>query len=206
VWDFLMRRGLAESVHAGVFEEVHPSHKERINTPMLTEAAAEWYAPIKQELLAFYAEIDGSKLNKLFQGQEAFTPAINGGSIDGTTVGGTTPGSGSFTTLKVTGFETNGIQSIAAAGATQGAAAKITQPFAIITVSTASARGVVLPAVATGLRVYLASACTQGTKVYPGSGAQILSSATNTAVVIAGFKANLYMGLNKTKWVLFKGA
>ena len=97
-------------------------------------------------------------------------------------------------------------QLVSAAGATQGAATAITGSFAVITVCTASARGVKLPTAATGKMVFIMSACTQGTKVYPFSGDKISTSATNTAVVQAGFKGKLYFAKDAVTWYTLIGA
>lgn len=144
--------------------------------------------------------IDGTKLNKLFQGNEGMTPAIQGGTIDAATIGATTPASGTFLVNK-------GVpQIVTAIGATQGAAVAVTGSLAIITVCTASARGVKLPTAATGLMVRIVSLCTQGTKIYPFSNDRITSSATNAAVVLAGFKANLYIAKDTGTWGVLQGA
>jgi hypothetical protein len=151
------------------------------------------------------------------------------GNFDGI-VGATTPAAGTFTTLHATGAVTadttvgvTGLatltggasivgplkvtpQLIAAAGATQGAATAITKPVAIITTCTASSEGIKLPTAATGLMVHILSLCTQGTKVYPATGGRIKSSATNAAVVLAGFKGNIYVAKNTTQWSVIVGA
>jgi hypothetical protein len=97
-------------------------------------------------------------------------------------------------------------QLVAAAGATQGAATAITGSLAIITVCTASARGAKLPTAATGKMVYVLSACTQGTKIYPFANDRIKTSATNAAVVQAGFKGELYVAKDATTWYTLVGA
>jgi hypothetical protein len=97
-------------------------------------------------------------------------------------------------------------QLVAAAGATQGAATAITGSLAIITVCTASARGAKLPTAATGKMVYVLSACTQGTKIWPFAGDKISTSATNVAVVQAGFKGKLYVAKDATSWYTLLGA
>ncbi len=97
-------------------------------------------------------------------------------------------------------------QLVTAAGATQGAATKITTNYAVLTVCTASARGVVLPTPATGLQIDFYSGCTQGVKVYPGSNCRFANVATNTAVVLAGFKCTTYRARNTTTWDVQKGA
>ncbi len=116
------------------------------------------------------------------------------------------PSADSVTDHTRNGTETAIPQSIAAAGATQGAATLITKAQAMITTCTASARGVKLPAAATGLMVRLYSLCTQGTKVYPNTNDKHAAAATNVAAVIAGFKANIYHALDATTWALLKGA
>lgn len=97
-------------------------------------------------------------------------------------------------------------QLIAAAGATQGAATLIAKALAIITVCTASARGIRLPTAATGAMVWVISLCTQGTKVYPFAGDKIGTAATNVAVVLAGLKGNLYAARDAVTWAVLKGA
>lgn len=97
-------------------------------------------------------------------------------------------------------------QLIAAAGATQGAATAITKALVIIVTSTASARGIKLPAAATGLMQWVISLCTQGTKVYPFAGDRIGTAATNVAVVLAGLKGNLYAARDAVTWAVLKGA
>lgn len=108
----------------------------------------------------------------------------------------------SFANNQITGVP----QSIAAAGATQGAATAITNSLVIITTCTASARGIKLPTAATGLIVQVLSICTQGCKVYPYSGDKIMTSATNAAVVQAGLKGEIYYARNAVQWVVLKGA
>ena len=97
-------------------------------------------------------------------------------------------------------------QLVTAAGATQGAATKITTPYAVLTVCTASARGVVLPTPVTGLEVEFYSATTQGVKVYPPAGSKFSNAATNAAAVQPGFKAYTYRARNTLVWDVQKGA
>lgn len=97
-------------------------------------------------------------------------------------------------------------QLVAAAGATQGAATLITLAYAVLTVCTASARGVKLPVAITGLEVEFYSGTTQGVKVYPNANAKFANAATNAAAVQAGFKANTYRARNTTTWDVQKGA
>lgn len=97
-------------------------------------------------------------------------------------------------------------QRIAAAGATQGAATAITASFVFIVTSTASARGIKLPLAVTNLMVQIISFCTQGTKVYPNTNDRIKTTATNTAVVQAGFKGEIYVAKDATTWGTLVGA
>lgn len=97
-------------------------------------------------------------------------------------------------------------QLLTAAGATQGAATAITGSLAFLTVCTASARGIKLPTASTGKMVWISSLATQGVKVYPFAGDRIKTSATNVAVVLAGFKSNLYMAKDATTWGTLVGA
>lgn len=114
--------------------------------------------------------------------------------------------------LTVSGFSSSGLggmgapQLITAAGATQGAATAITKSFAILTVVTASARGVRLPLAVTGRTVRLFSGAVQGCKVYPGANDKIGAAATNVAVVLAGGKANVYAAQDATTWRVQVGA
>jgi hypothetical protein len=97
-------------------------------------------------------------------------------------------------------------QLVAAAGATQGAATLLTKAYAVLTTVTASARGVKLPVAVTGMIVQIYDAVTQGCKVYPNTNGRIGSAATNVAVVVAGFKGNVYRARNTTQWDVIKGA
>lgn len=97
-------------------------------------------------------------------------------------------------------------QLVTAAGATQGAATAITRSFAILTVVTASARGARLPACVTGRKVLLMSGAVQGCKIYPAANDKIGAAATNVAVVLAGNKANLYVGQDAVTWRVQIGA
>lgn len=97
-------------------------------------------------------------------------------------------------------------QLVTAAGATQGAATLITTPYAVLTVCTASARGVRLPVAVTGMEVEFYSSTTQGVKVYPNTNAKFSNAATNVAAVQAGFKSFTYRARNTTIWDVQKGA
>lgn len=153
--------------------------------------------------------IDGSALNTLVAAINNLTGSGTPAAVTGTTgafSGAVTGGSVSAPVLSTTGTETATPQILTAAGATQGAATAIAKSLAIITVCTASARGVKLPAAVTGLMVRVISLCTQGTKVYPSTGDRVGLAATNVAVVLAGLKGNIYAAKDATTWAVLKGA
>lgn len=108
--------------------------------------------------------------------------------------------------LGVTGFFSPTAQLIAAAGASQGTATLMTKSWVVLTVCTASARGIKLPTAATNLRVEVFSKTTQGVKVYPNTNDRIKTSATNVAVVQAGFKGEIYFAVDAVTWVTLVGA
>jgi len=99
-------------------------------------------------------------------------------------------------------------QLLAGAGATQGNATPITSQKALVTVSlTNSNHGVILPTAATGLEVEVGCAATHSVKVYPAVGGKIGAASTNVAdTLLAPNKANRYLAVNKTFWVVQRGA
>lgn len=115
---------------------------------------------------------------------------------------------GVFTALTISGFFTQVPQLIVSAGATQGGATAITSSKAIVTTATASSKGVRLPTASTGLEVEVGNAGpTFGTKVYPATGGKIGAAATNiTDTVLAANKVNRYIAVNKTFWIVQRGA
>lgn len=127
------------------------------------------------------------------------------GAVDGA-VGGTTPAAASVTNFTGNGTVNNTPQIVTAAGATQGGATLITKHKAIITVAlTNSAKGVRLPVAVTGLEVLIANAATFGCKIYPNTNGKLGASATNAAIVLAINKANRYIAVNTTQWILQVG-
>lgn len=99
---------------------------------------------------------------------------------------------------------------VTAAGATQGDATLITAFKNIVTVATTvSTRGVRLPVAATGLSILIGSNTpTFAFNVYPATGGKIAAAATNAAdsTKLALNKANIYLAVNTTKWIVFRGA
>ena len=114
-------------------------------------------------------------------------------------------GPSAFSGLTVNGYTTYYPQVLAAAGATQGAAGAISNSVVIVTV-TASTEGVRLPAAATGLEIRVHVPGTVGAKVYPASGAKINALSTNTSLLIAAGKADIFFARDTTRWVTMNGA
>lgn len=106
------------------------------------------------------------------------------------------------------GLNTQLPQLVTAAGSTQLGAAAITGSLAIINVSTtASTHGVRLPTGATGLIIEVGNLGTFGVFVYPATNGKIGAAATNIHdTVLPINKANRYVALNKTLWVVNRGA
>ena len=139
------------------------------------------------KFVAGYRLISGTKLNNIFTGADQIAGlALNG----------------ALTTIP---------QVLTATGTTQLGAAAISAAtaLALVTVATtASTHGVRLPTAATGLSIQVGNAATFGVKVYPATGGQIGAASTNAAdaTVLAINKTNTYIAINKTKWVVNRGA
>src|ERR1700744_1363646 len=100
-------------------------------------------------------------------------------------------------------------QFVTAAGSTQlGAAAIISNKVIIKVSTTASTHGVRLPVAATRLSIRLGKDGPFGVKVYPATNGQIAAVATNgaDATVLAINKANTYIAVSATKWIVERGA
>jgi hypothetical protein len=98
---------------------------------------------------------------------------------------------------------------ITAAGTTQLGATLLTARRNVITVATtASTHGVRLPVASTGLTVNVANSGAFGVKVYPATNGKIAAASTNAAdtTVLAVNKANTYIAVNTTLWVVDRGA
>ena len=92
---------------------------------------------------------------------------------------------------------------VTATGTTQLGAKAITAFYTnVVQVSSASTKGVRLPAAATGLTLTIANTGAFGVKAYPSTNGKIGSSATNAALVIAVGKAQVFRAINKTLWVV----
>lgn len=95
------------------------------------------------------------------------------------------------------------LANVTATGTTQLGAKAITAFYTnIVQASTASTKGVRLPAAATGLSLTIANTGAFGVKAYPSTNGKIGSSATNTSLVIAVGKFQMFRAINKTQWVV----
>ncbi len=126
------------------------------------------------------------------------------GNLTGNVTGNVT---GTVTTTGVanSGTFTGPPSVIAAAGATQGTATLIGAFLNVIVTATASTEGVKLPVATAGREIRIFSKGTVGALVYPNTGGQIESSSTNSAVLIAAGKGNLYVAENTKRWFVVKG-
>lgn len=94
--------------------------------------------------------------------------------------------------------------SVTATGTTQLGARAITAFYTnVVQVSTASTKGVRLPAAATGLSITIANTGAFGVKVWPTSGDRIGSAATNAAgaTVLAVGKFQVFRAVDSVRWM-----
>lgn len=105
-------------------------------------------------------------------------------------------------------FTSAAIQTVAAAGATQGNATLISAvKGAVVKVTvTASTEGVKLPVASTGMRVTILADPSVGVKVYPNTGGFIGASASNAAVALVKAKGTIYVAIDKLHWRVVTGA
>lgn len=148
--------------------------------------------------------LNGRHLNDLFTGNQQMQ-AIN---VSGNVTAGSLTTTGATV---INGSVVEKPQLLTAAGTTQLGAAAIlaTVALAIVTVAaTASTHGVRLPTAVTGKVVQVANAGAFGVKVYPSTNGKIGAASTNAndTTVLAVNKANTYTALNKTFWVVNRGA
>lgn len=89
---------------------------------------------------------------------------------------------------------------VAAAGSAQGDAAALREGTNIVSGSD-STKGVILPAAAPGMEVWvITTVSAQTTKVYPATGASLDAGSANAAQTIAAQKRVLYRATSKTQW------
>lgn len=105
----------------------------------------------------------------------------------------------------VAGAQGAPLASVTATGTTQLGAKAITAFFTnIVQCSSASTKGVRLPAASTGLRMEICNTGAFGCKVYPSTNGKIGSAATNAAwtTSLAVGKFIVFRAINKTLWTV----
>lgn len=160
--------------------------------------------------------VSGDTVNQLIDTVNGVTagtftnPTINGGQ----TVNGTAAFNGLVNAtagLKQSGPNTTVFASVTATGTTQLGAKAISASFPmtwVIQCSTASTKGVRLPAAVTGRTIKIANSGAFGVKVYPSTNGKIGAASTNAAdsTSLAVNKINTYVALNTTFWAVERGA
>ncbi len=153
-------------------------------------------------------------LNRIFTGAAKIQALEASGNItaDGTLVGGNISTMGTLTAkneVTSAGATSTAFPAlITATGSTQLGAKALTVAYNyIIQASTASTKGIRLPAASTGLQVTIANAAAFGVKVWPSTNGKIGAASTNAAdTVLAVNKVNVYWARNKTYWAVLRGA
>jgi hypothetical protein len=132
---------------------------------------------------------------------------INGGTVDGTSIGSSSPSSGAFTTVSMTGLLTISTAGSITASTTQ------TQGQQALTatmnnVSTVANNNdvVTLPAAAAGVVVFIANNGANTLQVFPASGDNIDGAGVNTSRTLASGTNMQYIAHDATNWNSFRGA
>ncbi len=121
--------------------------------------------------------------------------------------GGESPQQGAVTPGTLTGFA-GPINLVAAAGSNSQAnsTALAYGGTSIVTTVSSTHRGVRLPTAVTGVAVSVFNDATTTVRVYPGTGATIGASSTNTNTTIATRKGTLFVAKNTNHWLARAGA
>ncbi len=101
------------------------------------------------------------------------------------------------------------IQTVAAAGASQGTATLISNVKGLLikVTVTASTEGIKLPVCSTGAGPFTIMADPLvGVKVYPNTGGFINAGASNASVALVKAKASIFVGVDRTHWRSVTGA
>lgn len=94
----------------------------------------------------------------------------------------------------------NRIGALAATGSAQGNAASIVNTITHVTAAD-DTTGVILPPVTPGIvRIVYNAHATAGLKVYPALGDQVGETTANSAIVIEGSRAAVFVGYDATQW------
>lgn len=105
--------------------------------------------------------------------------------------------------VAITGAQSGGLTTVAAAGATQGTATAIPASAYIVNVTvTVSTEGVKLPTASTGREITLLTPTTKGYKVYGAAAGQLINANTTatTAYAVSTLKPVTFYGVDTTHW------
>lgn len=126
---------------------------------------------------------------------------INGGTIDGSTVGATSASSGKFTTIEATGLLTLSTTAAITASTTQTQGQQpLTTTINNVSICANPNDTVTLPAAAAGLVVYIFNNGAQTLQVFPASGDAIDGAAADAAVTQAAGTNLTYIAHDTTNW------
>lgn len=119
------------------------------------------------------------------------------GNVTGNTTGTST---GSVASVGTIGFSPQ--IAMATGSNSQSGSAPVTASMVIVTTVTASSRGLILGAAATGRSVFVLNVGAHIVRVYPGTNGKITSSSTNVATTVAVGKGELFVAYNTTQWAV----
>jgi hypothetical protein len=98
----------------------------------------------------------------------------------------------------------NGVGTVAAAGNAQGNAGAITKAITYVTDSDGT-KGVVLPAAASGIILYVYNTVAANLKIYPASGDDINDGTTDVAITIDDKSCVMFVAVDATTWMALGG-
>ena len=99
-----------------------------------------------------------------------------------------------------TGMKYSTTAAVSAAGTTQGGATALTTSYNVVTSSSGSALGVVLPTASAGLICVVANRATNTLNVYPAGSAHIDGAGASTAVLLGIGATAIYEAASATQW------
>ena len=138
------------------------------------------------------------RFSDLMAGQEKSAVDINGGTIDGATVGASSASTGAFTTMTATSLTTTGVNAVSVANALTATgtnrATSLVLTKAVNNITTAAAStGVTLPAGVIGQTITVFNNGSAAVKVYGNGSDTIDGVAGATGVVLTNAKRAVYI-------------
>lgn len=156
--------------------------------------------------------------------QDADSVNIDGGAIDGTTIGANNSSAATFSTLTMSAtspqvtfspgigvtmnlakyliLSSADIAITADTGSSQGDG-PLTHPFNVITTCANAGDAVTLPSALVGAVVIVINVGAQSADVFPASGDEIGTAGLNTAVAVAAKTGKLFIAGSTTTWAVF---